>query len=265
MMNMSLRERLAKDKEQMKIIAIIEARMGSSRLPQKTLADIAGKTLLERVIERIRPAKSVDDVIVATSVSTQDNAIAELCRRNAIACFRGSERDVLGRVYDAAKEYRADIIVQCGADCPFYDAQLIDMLTYILAWGGYSYVANDMRLTFSEGVDAHVIRFDALEEAAKEAKDPRERDDTPRFIWNHPERFSIFNLEALPGSFYNRPEIRLTVDYREDLELTRKIYEGLYKNMPQFSTRQLIAFLDQHPELRKINRNCEQKSGAYIK
>ena len=114
-------------------------------------------------------------------------------------------------------------------------------------------------------MDAHVIRFDALEASAKHATDPREREDTPRFIWNHPDRFPIYNLEALRGSALNRPEIRLTVDYPEDMELTRKIYAVLFPQNPNFNTRELIRFLDERPQWLKINSHCEQQSAAYIK
>ncbi|MBF0557348.1 MAG: glycosyltransferase family protein [Nitrospirae bacterium] len=248
----------------MKTVAIIEARMGSTRLPKKTLMDVAGATLLERVVERIGLARTVNETVVATSVNPGDDAIYELCYKKGIQCFRGSEDDVLGRVYEAARKHGADIILQCGADCPFYDPELIDLLAAILKWGGYSYAANDMKLTFPEGIDAHVVRFDALEASAKEAKDVQEREDTPRFIWNHPGRFPIFNLEALPGSKLNRPEIRLTVDYKEDMELAKFIYEKLYPVSPGFTAHELIDFLDGHPDWIRKNSHCEQRSAAYI-
>lgn len=247
----------------MKVAAIIEARMGSSRLPGKTLSNIAGATLLERVIERIRMARSVEEIIVATSVNAGDDPIELLCTKTGVSCFRGDEDDVLGRVYGAASGSGADIIVQSGADCPFYDPELIDLLTYVVKWGGFSYAANDMKLTFPEGVDAHVIHFDALKASTEEARKPDEREDTPRFIWNHPDRFPIFNLEALPRSPLNRPDIRLTVDYTEDLELTQIIYNELYSLKPHFSTFDVINYLDLHPEIKKINAHCEQRSAAY--
>lgn len=248
----------------MKVAAIIEARMGSTRVPWKTLMDIAGATLLERVVERIGLARTVNRIIVATSTNKGDDDIDKFCKHRNIPCFRGSEDDVLARVYEAAKSYKADIIVQSGADCPFYDPELIDLLVYVLKWGDYAYSANDMKLTFPEGIDAHVMRFDALEACAKEAKDAMEREDTPRFIWNHPERFPIFNLEAKPGSFLNRPDIRLTVDYKEDMELAKRIYEKFYPDNKFFTTHELIAFLNEHPELIEINSHCEQRSAAYL-
>jgi len=248
----------------MKVVAIIEARMGSTRLPGKTLMDVEGVTLLERVIQRISAAVVVDEIVVATSNNPNDDRIQELCLTKSIPVYRGSEDDVLGRVYGAARTHQADIIIQCGADCPFYDPELIDLLSKIMIFSGYAYVANDMKLTFPEGIDAHVIRFDALAASAKEACSSQERVDTPRFIWNHPDRFPIFNLEALPNSELNRPEIRLTVDYEEDLELTRRIYKTLYSSHIHFTTGELIRFLDERPEWIDINKNCVQLSAAYI-
>ncbi len=247
-----------------RVVAIIEARMGSSRLPQKTLMDVTGKSLLERVVDRLKLAKSVDEVIVATSVSTGDDRIEELCRKRDILCFRGSENDVLGRVYAAAVQFRADVVVQCGADCPFYDPNLVDLLVYSLVLGGYAYAANDMELTFPEGIDAHVILASALADSACFAVRSDEREDTPRYLWNNSDRHPIFNLKAVPGTLYNRPEIRLTIDYAEDMELCRHLYEGL-SGRGDFTTRELIGLIDSHPEWVKINAACEQQSAAYVR
>lgn len=247
----------------MNTVAVIEARMGSTRLPGKTMMDISGKSLLERVIERIKPA-TLSRIVVATSVGQNDDIIYEKCMETGILCYRGSEHDVLDRVYRTALEHSADIVVQCGADCPFYDPELIDLLVNVMKWGGYSYTANDMKLTYPAGVDAHVIRFDALEAAAMESIEPRDREDTPRFLWSKPERFPVFNLEALPGSPLNRPDIRLTIDYEEDIVIARHIYSELYPSSPRFTTFELIKFLNSRPELIEINRYCKQHSAPYI-
>jgi spore coat polysaccharide biosynthesis protein SpsF len=245
----------------MKTVATIEARMGSTRLPAKTLLDVVGQPLLQRVIDRIALARSVDEIVVATSTGVGDDAIASYCEALGVACFRGSEDDVLDRVWRAAQAHAADIVVQLGADCPFYDPELIDLLVGVLRWGGYAYAANDMTLTFPEGVDAHVMTFAALEASAREARDPREREDTPRFIWNHPDRFPIFNLEARPGSPLNRPDMRLTVDYPEDIDLARRLYAVL---RPGFSTLDLVATLAGRPDWIALNAHCEQRSAAYV-
>ncbi len=246
------------------VVAIIEARMGASRLPGKTLMDVSGKTLLERVIDRLSLSKAVDTIVVATTTAPSDDALADLCAEKSIPFSRGSEQDVLGRVYQTAKYYEADIIVQSGGDCPFYDPILVDILVSVLEFSGYAYAANDMTLTFPEGIDAHVMRFDALQASAKEATSTRERDDTPRFLWNNSGRFPIFNMEAAPHSPLNRPEIRLTVDYPEDLSLAHRIYKEFGQKNLAFTSVELINFLTANPELIKINSHCKQQSGAYI-
>jgi len=127
--------------------------------------------------------------------------------------------------------------------------------------GGYAYAANDMTLTFPEGIDGHVMSFAALQTSAGEVRDSCEREDTPRFIWNNPNRFPIFNPEATPGSVLNRPEIRLTVDYAEDMDLTRRLYGRLREG---FSTYDVLDVLHAQPDWIALNAHCEQRSAAYL-
>lgn len=246
----------------MRVIAIVEARMASTRLPGKTMMMVANKPVLELVIERLSMAKGVDEVAVATTTNHKDDVIVDFCEQNGIPYYRGSEEDVLRRVLETARKYKGDIIVQSGADCPFYDPELVDELVGIFKSGNYHYVCNDMKLTYPEGVDAHILSIEVLEEIDKKATKPRDRDDVPRYIWEHPEKYRIFNLEA-PEELYH-PEIRLTLDYEEDLVLIRHIYEAIYPTNPKFSTLDVIKYLDKHPELKEINAHCEQRSAAYL-
>ena len=246
-----------------RVVATVEARMGSTRLPGKTMASLLGKPLLYRVLERIRQARTVKEVMVATSVNPADDVIASWCEREGFACHRGSEDNVLERVVEAARTRKATVVVQLGADCPLYDHELIDELVGIFLANDYDYVANDMKLTYPEGIDAHVISMAALEEAVTHAKDPRQLEDVPRYIWDHPERFSIFNLEA-PAELYF-PDLRVTVDYPEDLELVERIYAVLYPQDLHFRTKDIIAFVRRHPHLLQINAHCEQRSAAYLR
>jgi len=246
----------------MRVIATVEARMGSTRLPGKTLMIIAGKTLLELVVERLRLAENVDEVVVATTLNPKDDAIVSFCKDHDINVYRGSEDDVLGRVYETAKAFQADLIVQAGADCPFYDPDLIDTLIEIFLNGKYAYVANDMKLTYPEGVDAHILSMEVLEEIHGLATKPRDRYDVVRYIWDHPEKYPIYNLDAPPE--LNRPELRLTLDYKEDLTLTRKIFNALYSEKHPFKTKDVIDYLDKFPDLKTINAGCEQHSAAYL-
>ena len=247
----------------MRVITVIEARMNSTRLPGKPLLELAGKTVLERAIARHQLAQQSEHIVVATTTNPKDDALVECCRKMGIDVFRGSESDVLGRVYNAARPYHPQVVVQAGSDNPFYDPALEDLLVSNLTFGGYAYAANDMELTFPNGIEAHVMQFEALQYAAAEAKSPQEREDTPRFLWNHPNRFPIFNLRAVPGSFMHRPNLRLTLDYPEDLELCRKLYKAL-GNKSDFTTHQVLTLLDSHPEWAQINAACEQVSAAYV-
>lgn len=249
-------------KKKMKVVATVEARMASTRLPGKTMMKVVNKPILELVVERLRMAKTVDEVVVATTVNPKDDVIVEFCKRKGISYHRGSEEDVLGRVIEAAKKFKGDIIIQSGADNPFYDPNLVDELVKIYKTGKYDYVANDMKLTYPLGVDAHVMSFETLKDVGKKATKPRERDDVPRYIWEHPKEYRIFNLEA-PKELC-RPELRLTLDYEEDLILTRKIYEALYPKNPKFTTLDVIKFLDANPSLKEINAHCVQRVAPFL-
>lgn len=246
----------------MRVIATIEARMASTRLPGKTLRPLLGQPVLSRVVERIRRAKSVEDAVVATTTNPADDVIVEHCRREGIAWHRGSEEDVLRRVIATAQQHGGDLVVQLGADCPFYDPALIDELVGIYLAGGWDYVANDMELTYPEGVDAHVVARKTLEEVAAKTLRPRDRDDVPRYVWEHPDEYRIFNLRA-PVELH-APHVRLTLDYPEDLELTEAVYASLYPTNPAFTTVDVLALLRAHPELVKINAHCKQLSAPYV-
>ena len=150
-----------------KVIATVEARMASTRLPRESMEKIMDRPVLELVIERLARANTIDEIVVATTVNPKDNEIVRFCNKNEIAYHRGSEDDVLGRVLETAIKYNGDIIVQCGADCPFYDPSLVDKLVNIFMRGNYDYVCSDMKLTYPLGVYAHVMSIEVLEEIAK--------------------------------------------------------------------------------------------------
>jgi spore coat polysaccharide biosynthesis protein SpsF len=236
--------------------------MRSTRLPRKTMALLAGQPVIFRVLERIRQAKTIEEVVVATTVHPDDDVIASFCASIGTRCHRGSEENVLERVVQAARIADADIVVQLGADCPLYDPMLIDELVTIYRSNNFDYVANDMKLTYPEGIDAHVISMEALEKSLKFAEDPRHLEDVPRYIWDHPEKFTIFNLEATLE--FHAPQIRVTLDYPEDLLLLQAIYENLYPRNSQFTTRDVLDLLRERPDLAKLNAGCKQLSAAYL-
>lgn len=246
----------------MRVIGTIEARMGSTRLPRKTMAPVYnGMSLLECVVRRFRACCALDDVIVATTVEQGDDAIAEWCVKNGVSVFRGSEEDVLERVVGAAQQYGADAIVQMGADSAYLDYQLIDQLVGQYRDGQFDYVCNDLKLTYPLGIYGHVVRVEKLVELSKR-KDllDKDRSDVVRYIWEHPESYAIFNTEAPPELYC--PRLRLTIDYPEDMEQARDVYAHFGGYL--FTSEQVIDLSRQHPGLFEKTCNLVQQSAPFL-
>jgi spore coat polysaccharide biosynthesis protein SpsF (cytidylyltransferase family) len=246
----------------MKIIATVEARMASTRLPGKVMLDLLDKPVLYRVVERISQAKSVKEVVVATSVNPADDIIADYCQANGISYYRGTEDDVLKRVVEAAAKFRGEIVVQLGADNPFYDPNIIDQLVNIYLNGDFDYVCNDLEPTYLNGVDVHVVSLNTLKDVMARTDNKLDREDVVRYIWEHPEQYRILNIRA-PRELY-APDIRLTLDHEEDYTVIVKVFEALYLKNQNFRTRDIINYLESHPEIKNINAHCEQKSAPYV-
>jgi len=246
----------------MKIIGSIEARMGSSRLPGKTLTPLHdGKPLLAWVVHRFKKARSLSGVVVATTTSAKDTPIADWCRDNGVPCHRGSEEDVLDRVAGAAASQGADAIVQMGADSAYLDFELVDRLVSLYRGGDYDYVCNDLKLTFPLGIYAHVVSVPVLV-ALNACKDlsVHDREDVVRPIFEHPERYRVHNLEAQGAE--RRPELRFTIDYPEDLELARAVYARFGGD---FTTARLLSLADEEPALFAKVRGLVQRSAPHLK
>jgi spore coat polysaccharide biosynthesis protein SpsF len=241
----------------MKIVATIEARMTSSRLPGKILRPILGKPTLELLIERLSRVKQIDKIVVATTSNSTDDIVEELTRRLGIGCYRGSEDDVLDRVLNAAQHYKAGIIVEITGDCPLIDPHVIDQLIEIYMSNSYAYVSNTLKQTYPNGLDTQVFSVKTLEEVARLTQDPADHEHVSLYIYEHPERYALFNLESgLPERYC---DLRLTVDTIEDFELIRSIYEELYPENPNFSLGNILDLLDRKPELITINKHIQQK------
>jgi spore coat polysaccharide biosynthesis protein SpsF len=242
-------------------IAIIQARMGSTRLPGKILSNIEGKTMLERIIERVSAAELVDKVVVATSVEKEDDAVEAYIKKYGYCdLFRGSVDDVLSRFYECAKEYNASIIIRITADDPLKDPQLIDKaVAMLLKDKDLDYCSNTIEPSYPEGLDIEVFRYSALETAFNEAVLPSEREHVTPFIWKNPEKFKIqnFKLDRDLSTW------RWTVDKQEDLEFMRSIFKK-FKDKPMVSFEEVIQFLEAKPELMKINSGKVRNEG-YIK
>jgi spore coat polysaccharide biosynthesis protein SpsF len=242
----------------MKIVATIEARMESSRLPGKTLAPILGRPMLEMLIERLRRARRVDQVVVATTDRPADQAIEDLARRLDVGCFRGSSDDVLDRVLKAAQAHGADLIVEMTGDCPLLDPTVVDEAIAIFLAGSFDYVSNVVERTYPRGLDTQVYPVKVLAQVDKLTQEPADRENVSLYIYEHPQRFRLGHLYA--SSKVRRPDLRLTVDTQPDLDLVRQIYEALYARNSAFSLYDVIQLLEQQLALVEINRQIRQKA-----
>lgn len=237
---------------QPRILAFIQARVGSTRLPEKILKKILGKEILLYVIDRVKRAKTINEVIIITSTNNKDKAIADLCQRHNISYFRGKEEDLLDRHYQAAKAYNADFVVKIPSDEPLVDPQIIDRVVnlWLKNQGNYDYVSNYHPPTFPDGLDVEGCPITILEIAWKEARKQYEREHTFAFIWDNPERFRIGNLVNSYGDMFLTH--RWTLDYEEDYIFIKRVIEE-FKNKPNFLMRDILMLLKQKPEIAKIN------------
>ena len=242
----------------MNTVAIIQARMGSSRLPGKVLADINGKTMLERIIERVASAQSIDSVVIATTDAQGDDVLIEYVSRNfEYHIFRGSVDNVLSRFYKCAKFYSADVIVRITADDPLKDAQIIDRAVSLLnATPTLDYCSNTLDPTYPEGLDVEVIRFSALERAYFESNLDSEKEHVTPYIWKNPQLFNLVNFKFER----NLSHWRWTVDRPEDLEFMRSVFDK-FKNNPLVSYQDVIAWLEKNPDIGLINSGVARNEG----
>ena len=239
---------------------ILQARMGSTRLPGKTLKTICDKSILEHVIERLKHSKTVDEIIVATTTSNSDDNIETVCIENGVKCFRGSENDVLSRYYHAAKENDVELVIRITADCPLIDPTIIDKLVNVYRKNGYDYISNVHPPTYPDGLDVEVFSFSALEEAFNEANLLSEREHVTPYIWKNKNKFKMKNII----NDVDLSEYRWTVDREEDFLFIQKIYEHLYKKCNVFSTDDVLNLLNNHPKWLDINKN-EVRNEGYLK
>ena len=240
----------------MKVVAIIQARMGSTRLPGKVLLDLAGKPMLARVVERTRQAQMLDEVVVATTVQPADEAIARLCTDRGWLCFRGSEEDVLDRYYRAAITHRADVVVRITSDCPLIEPEIVDRLVCAFLDGQpeVDYACNTLpKRTFPRGLDTEVMRFDALKHAWREDNNPAWREHVTLYIQRNPDLFCIHGIM----NEVDHSHMRWTVDTPQDLAFVRRTYEHFGHD--RFSWREVLTVLEEHPEWLEINRHVQQK------
>jgi spore coat polysaccharide biosynthesis protein SpsF len=241
----------------MNTIAVLQARLSSSRLPGKVLKLIRDRPMLEYQIERIKRSCSINRLVVATSDLPEDEQISELCQEINVDCFRGSLDDVLDRVYQAAKPYTPKYLVRLTGDCPLCDPELIDRVIEFHIDGDYDYTSNIINPTYPDGLDVEICRFECLEFAYREATLPSQREHVTPFIYQQPHRFRLGNYKNTQDLSY----LRWTVDELADFELVEQVYTDLYPQNPKFNMSDILTWLDLHPKWRDRNQQYERNEG----
>lgn len=244
-----------------KVVATIEARMTSSRLPGKPLLRAANASMLEHLIRRICTVPSVDQIVLATTVSPADIPLVELAEQLGIAVFRGDEDDVMQRVIDAAASVNADVVVEITGDCPIIDPEIVEQTIRMFKAHQTDYVSNVHLRSYPDGMDTQVFRLETLKRSAAMTKDRLDREHVTLHIRNHPELFTHVHLVAPPEIHW--PELGLTLDERGDYELLKQIIEHFDAiNNPLFSCLDAVRFLRQFPEYAEINKDVVRKANT---
>lgn len=223
-----------------RIIATIEARMGSSRLPGKVLKPFHQTNVLDFMVRRVRHSSLVDDIVVATSVDPRDREIAKFCERAAISCFRGSEADVLDRVYSAAKSADATVVVELTGDCPLIDARIIDQMIMGFFVNDVDYHTNSVFRSYPDGMDVQIVKLSALRQAWQDSSDVYDREHVTPYIYNNPHLFKISHQVASMDEFW--PELGLTLDEELDYQFLSDLVKAV-ENPESISCRDIIAYL----------------------
>lgn len=244
----------------MKIVAIVQARMGSTRRPGKVLADIHGKPLLGRLLDRLNATKLLNEIVVATTINNEDDILVEWLLSNNIKFFRGSEEDVLDRYYQCAHQFNADIIVRITADDPLKDPGVINhAIEMYLKNDSADYVSNTIIPTYPEGIDVEVFSFNTLHKAHGLATKKSDREHVTPYIWRNREQFNLLNFSAK----IDMSSFRLTVDYEEDLTVVIAIF-GHFLEQPLIGYQDIVEFLNNSPNVAAINSGILRNEG-YMK
>jgi spore coat polysaccharide biosynthesis protein SpsF len=231
------------------VLAILQARMSSTRLPGKVMADVAGAPMILRQIERLGRSRRLDAILVATSTDPSDDDLAAVLARHGAPVHRGPLDDVLARYEGALVAHPAEIVARLTADCPLADPEVIDATIELLTSRGLDYAANTpARRTYPKGLDVEVMRAAALLQAAREAKDPYEREHVTPYLYRRPDLFAqdFISQDADEG------ELRWTVDRPDDLEFVRAVYEALYPDNPAFGSDDVRAFVRARADLARL-------------
>ena len=237
------------------MLTLIQARRGSSRLPDKVSLDLCGQPLLVRQVERVQRATLAGRVAVITTDEASDDPLADLCAAHGIDVFRGSALDLLDRHYQAARHFgETEVVVKIPSDCPLIDPAVIDRVLGFFAAhkGQYDFVSNLHPATYPDGNDVEVMTLGALETAWREARRPLEREHTTPFFWENPQRFRLANVAWETGLDYSMSH-RFTIDYPADYQFIKEVYEALYPGNPAFNLGDILTLLKQRPDIYGLN------------
>lgn len=242
-----------------RVVASIEARMGSSRLPGKVLMDLRGRPALGRLLDRLRRSRHLNDIVLATTVAPVDDALVRFAESEGLRYFRGSENDVLNRVVEAHRMMGTDIIVEVTGDCPLLDPEVIDLGIETFLATPCDVVTNVMKTSWPMGLDLQVFRFKELEQVDRDIHDPAVREHVSLYFYEHPKRYRIVNLEAPENC--RAPAYRFQLDYVEDKQFIEAVFDRLLPVCGDtFRTLDIMTLLRREPELVTINIHCEERS-----
>ncbi len=243
----------------MKIVATIEARMTSSRLPGKVMLPAQGRPMLAHLTSRLKAVPSIDEIVLATTVNATDNVLVDFAEKDGIKIFRGSEEDVMARVIGAAESAQADVVVEITGDCPIIDPDLVEQTIRVFMRNNAVYCANSFISSYPDGMDTQVITLEALKKSFSMTADPQDREHVSRHIVNNPQLFPHVYLVAPPSLHW--PGLGLTLDEPADYELIRTLIENLGKDNLLFGCGDVIRFLRANPQVLQIN-DLVQRKGA---
>lgn len=241
----------------MSVNAIIQARCGSSRFPNKVFAEIDGKPLLWHVVDRLRYSTLIDRIIIATTTNSKDNSIAKWCEQEQVDCFRGSEEDVLNRYYSASLAFPSDVIVRITADDPFKEPSVVDEVIRVLLNEDKDLVTNNYPPSFPEGLDCEAFTFSALETMEKTTYDSFEREHVTQYIYHNPDKFRIGNVV----SERQLSTYRWTIDNQEDYEMVKAIYaHRKRKESGILLMNEILEIINENPEIAQINLGVKRSA-----
>ena len=241
----------------MKIVATIEARMTSSRLPGKVMLPALGRPMLAHLTSRLKAVPSIDEIVLATTVNAADDVLVDFAKKDGIKVFRGSEEDVMARVIGAAESAHADVVVEITGDCPIIDPDLVEQTIRIFKRNHSVYCSNCFISSYPDGMETQVIALEALKKSFSMTDDPRDREHVSLHIVNNPQVFTHTYLVAPPSLHW--PGLGLTLDEPADYELIRTLIENLGKDNPLFGCGDVIRFLRANPELLGVNDMVQRK------